>query len=256
MRPNVLPSLVVAAIALASCSSYYFAAPQPTDRRDLKTIPRELRGKWWAMEDAETPPDYSTPAHYTVERKSIRVIETDSAAFIDRVLTLGEAADTTRERADEMEYSGIQRLDTTDGTLDTAIHLIIRGGLAYPVDDNGIGRGYPYSRSGDTIRFVKRDTVVHELGHYLRVRKIEKGRWALNFLDGDQHEARGWWLVLIAEQRGDTVYLHAAADKMKTHPSLVGVKDNKYHFALDMRAADIRNLMRDSLFEPGFMLVR
>ncbi|NDC78502.1 MAG: hypothetical protein EBZ67_11610 [Chitinophagia bacterium] len=256
MRPTVLPTLVLAALSMASCSSYYFAAPQPTDRRDLRTMPRQLRGAWWSMEDEETPPDYSAPANYTVERKRIRVIETDSAVFIDRVLTLEEAADTTRERLYDMSYSGIQRLDTVNGTLDTAINLILKGGLAYPVDDKGIGRGYSYSKSRDTIRFVKQDTTIHELGHYLRVRNIEKGLWTLNFLDGDQHEARGWWLILIAEHRGDTVYLHSAVEKMQDHPSLIGEKNDKYYFTLDMRAANIKTMLRDSLFAPAFVLVR
>lgn len=255
MRPTILPALIICAFVLASCSSYYFAAPQPTDRPDLRSLPRQLRGAWWAMQDEETPPDYSVPANYTVERRRIRITETDSATFIDRILTLEEAADTTRERAGDTGYSGVQRFDSAVGTLDTAINLIVQGALAYPVDDDGIGRGYPYSRSGDTIRFVRRDTTLWELGHHLRVRKIEKDRWALNFLDGERHEARGWWLLLIAERRGDTVYLHSASERMKNHPSLVGVKDNRYHFNLDLRAADIGRFLRDSLFEPGVILV-
>ena len=241
---------------MASCSSYYFAAPQPTDRRDLKAIPRELRGAWWSIDDEETPPDYSIPANYTAERKRILDIKTDSAIFIDRVLTLEEAADTTRESAYDMKYAGIQTLDTVNGTIDTSINLILRGSLAYTIGDKGISPGYPYSRSGDTIRFVVRDTTIHELGPYLRVRNIEKGLWTLNFLDGDQHEAKGWWLVLIAEHRGDTVILHSAAEQMKQHPSLIGETNDKYHFALDMRAADIKTMLRDSLFGPSFILVR
>lgn len=256
MRSTILPLLVAAAIFLASCSSYYFASPQPVDRPDLRSIPRVLRGAWWSMEDSETPPDYSTPANYTVERKRIRIIETDSVTYIDRILTLEEASDTSRQRANDMSYAGLQRLDTTTGKVDTAINLIIRDGLAYAVDEKGIGRGYPFTRAGDTIRYVRNDTVVHELGHYLRVRKVEKSRWALNFLDGDQRDARGWWTVLIAEHRGDTVYLHSALEKMQHHPSLIGKKDDKYHFTLDMRAADIGTMLRDSLFGPAILLVR
>jgi len=256
MRTNIIPLLTIAGLVLASCSSYYFASPQPTDRRDLTTIPRQLRGAWWSLEDEDTPPDYASPANYTVERKRIRVIKSDSLTYIDRVLTLEEAADTTRDISYDSQYSGIQSLDTLSGSFDTTINLILSGSLAYPVDNKGIGRGHPYSRSGDTIRLVKRDTTIHDLGHYLRVRKIEKSRWALNFLDGDQREAKGWWLVLIAEHRGDTAYMYSAVERMDNHPSRIGQKDDKYYFNLDMRAAEMGNLTRDSLFAPTFLLVR
>jgi len=254
MRHLLPATLAATALALASCSSYYFASPQPVDRTDLRRIPREMRGAWQSLEDEDTPPDPDAPPNYIAGSRTLRIIEADDAPVIDRVRTLEEAADTST--TETPAFSREQRRDTASGTLDTAVNLIVRGDRVYPVDDDGIGPGLPYTRSGDTLRFTRRDTAVHELGHHLRIRKADKNLWVLNFLDGERREARGWWLVLIAERRGDRFLLHSASEKMKTHPSLVGKASDKYHFDLDFRAADVRKLLLDSLFTPAVVLVK
>jgi hypothetical protein len=254
MRPSLTALLAATALALASCSSYYLASPQPADRSDLRRIPREMRGAWQALQDEETPPDPDAPPNYIADRHTLRIVEADDATVIDRVRTLEEAADTST--GETPAFTREQRRDTATGTVDTVVNLIVRGDRAYPVDDDGIGRGYPYTRSGDTLRFTRRDTAIHELGHHLRIRKADKDLWVLNFRDGERREARGWWMVLIAERRGDRFFLHSASEKMKTHPSLVGQASEKYHFDLDFRAADVRTLLRDSLFTPAVLLVK
>jgi hypothetical protein len=256
MRPSLLPALAAAAITLASCSSYYFASPQPADSRDRHTLPRPMRGDWHVMEDEDTPPDPSGSPSYRCERKKLWIMEVDSLTAIDGMLSWTEASDTSAKQEASPPYLREQRRDTATGTLDTVVNFLVRGDRIYPVDDEGVGKGSPFTRSGDTLRSLRRDTTCHELGHRFRIRKADRNLWVLNFLDGERQEARGWWLILFVERKGDRLVIHSASEKMKTHPSLVGNSSEKYHFALDMRADDIRTMIRDSLFTPSLMLGR
>jgi hypothetical protein len=246
--------LAALSVVLASCSSYYFAAPQPVDRPDLRSMPRPLRGSWQPIEEEDMRTDAPPSPSYRCERRRLWIVETDSLTALDRTLTWQEASDTSVHREGTPLHLREERLDTATGAIDTVVNFIVHGDRIHPVDDGGIGKGAPFSRSGDTLRFLRRDTTCHEIGHRFRIRQADRHLWTLNFLDGERQEAKGWWLVLFAERKGDRLVLYAATDKMKTHPSLVGSSSEKYHFALDLHAADIRQMICDSLFTPSMML--
>jgi hypothetical protein len=140
--------------------------------------------------------------------------------------------------------------------MDTVVNFTVRGDKVFWRSDERISRGSIVGRSGDTVSVEFRDTTIYEIGELVRVRQIEKGLWTINFRDGLSKDAKGWWLVLLVEQRGDRIMVHTFSDQMDSRPSLVGELTGMYFFDTGLTASEIRNMMRDSLYTPYLELVR
>ena len=217
-------------------------------------MPREFHGIWRNTGDVQSETDTTTL--YIGERDRMRIVEAHEISFVDRLLTWKESLDSSFKSDGTVEYARREKYDSAQGRMDTIVNFIVKGDRVYVRTEEDITRGSVFSRTGDTVRFTYRDTTIFETGELFRVRQVEKGLWVINIRDGKFKEAKGWWLVMLAEQKGDRIMVHTFSDRMTTHPSLVGDVAEEYYYDLDLKASDIRTMFRDSLFSPYLELVR
>lgn len=233
---------------LQSCSSFHFSGPQPVDRPDERQFPKAVQGDWWLAIEEDGQPDKSKPADYRVGKDFLRFYEAEEVKLVDRT---GPADQST-----PYPFRREVRTDSASGNTDTVDNFIIRNDLIYPVREDRLGRGMRYRRIGDTVAFTRYDTLTFRIGEELILRKVDKDLYLLSFRDGLEREARGWWTVIIAEPRGERVVLHSPAAKMKDEPSTIGRVENRYFSDMELKAGQVRQLMRDGWFEPSVVLSR
>ena len=248
-------------LLLTGCDSYYFSRPQPADRKDERSFPRAMQGRWIDVSDnEESESDViltdSLQTIYKIDRQRIWTLEASSVALIDRTLTLETAERERSEHGNSFTSLREQRYDSIAGRMDTIDNFILHGDRIHPVEDDRLGMGYPFRRRGDTIFFVRRDTTIMELGHHLKLRKASSNLYVLNFRDGASKEARGWWEVLLVRPSQQGFDIFAAAKRLNGHPAIFHVRSGNHYLDLDIRADMLEGMIRDSVFVQGMKLVR
>jgi hypothetical protein len=248
-------------LLLTGCDSYYFARPQPADRKDLRSFPRAMHGRWIdVIDNEESGSDVilsdSLQTIYKIDRNRIWTFEASTVVLLDRMLTLEK---TEREKTREestLPSLREQRYDSIAGRIDTIDNFILHGDRIHPVEDDRLGMGYPFRRRGDTIFFVRRDTTIMEVGHHLKLRKASSNLYVLNFRDGVSKEARGWWEVLLVRPSQQGFDIFAAAKRLNGHSAIFHERSGNHYLDLDIRADELEGMIRDSVFVQGMKLVR
>lgn len=258
--PSITIIAMFSALFFSSCDNYYFSRPQPADRKDERSFPRAMHGRWIdVIDNEESGSDVilsdSLQTIYSIDRQRIWIFEASTVVLLDRMLTFEK---TERERS--MEESSLpslreQRYDSITGRMDTIDNFILHDDRIHPVEDDRLGMGYPFMRRGDTIFFVRRDTTIMELGHHLKLRKASRNLYVLNFRDGVSKEARGWWEVLLVRPSEQGFDVFAAAKHMSSHPAIFHEARGTHYMDLDIRADELEGMIRDSLFVMSMMLV-
>jgi hypothetical protein len=248
-------------LLLTGCDSYYFARPQPADRKDERNFPRAMQGRWIdVFDNEESGSDVilsdSLQTIYSIDRQRIWTFEASSVTVLDRTLTLETAE---QERAGEgilLPSMREQRYDSCSGRMDTIDHFILYGDRIHPVEDDRLMKGYPFTRRGDTIFFTQRDTTCMELGHHLNLRKASRDLFVLNIRDGASKEAKGWWEVLLVRPSDDGLDVFGAGKRLNDHPAMVYKRSGNHYLDLDLRSDELELMIRDSVFVQGMRLVR
>lgn len=241
---------------LQSCSSFHFSGPQPADRPDEKYFPTELRGLWKGqIEDDKAEGTADLPI-YSVEKNGIWVYGSTEEKLTDRVAPVRNPADPDPQAGNPYRPRRELFRNGESGQTDTLDNYIIRGDLIYAVLDTRLSKGEKYRRIGDTITYTRHDTSFFSIGKDILLRKAGKGLYLLNFRDGMDQDVLGWWTIIMAEVQGDSVLIHTPAEKMKTHPSLIGKLNNRYFFEMDFRGREARQLIDDGWFEQAIKFSR
>ena len=263
-RANRLTALALPALCclmLTSCDNFYFARPQPADKRDERSIAGSLQGEWYDITDnEEIAPDVIRPDSlhtvYGIDRNRIWIYESNEVKLLDRILTLADAeTDRKLSRAPFLSRR-IERLNSNDGHVDTIDNFILQGERIHPIEEDRLRQGFPFRRMGDTIAFLRRDTTCLELGHHVKIRKAAKDLYVLNFRDGISREARDWWSVLLVRPAASALDIYAPGKKMAKHPARFLERNDDHYLDLDIRAEELEGMIRDSLFVQSMRLVR
>lgn len=249
------------ALIFTSCDNYYFSRPQPADRKDERTFPRTLQGRWIDVSDnEESGTDViltdSLQTIYEIDRQRIWTFEASSVTLLDRTLTLKIAE---RERSGEgspLPSLREQRFDSSAGRIDTIDHFMLHGERIHPVEDGRLLKGYPFKRRGDTISFTRRDTTCLELGHHVKLRKASRQLFVLNIRDGVSKEAIGWWDVLFIRPNGRALEVFGPGKGLNAHPAVFYKRNGNHYLNLDLRSDELDGMIRDSVFVQGMKLVR
>lgn len=248
-------------LLLTGCDNYYFSHPQPADRKDERSIPRAMRGRWIDVTDnEESGTDVilsdSLQTIYQIDRQRIWTFEATSVALLDRLLTLETAE---RERSGDgsiLPSIREQQYDSSSGRMDTIDHFILHGNRIHAVEDDRLMKGYPFTRRGDTIFFTQRDTSCLELGHHLTLRKAGRQLLVLNIRDGASKEAKGWWEVLLVRPGNNGLDVYGAGKRLNDHPAMIYKRNGNHYLDLDLRSDELEGMIRDSVFVQGMRLVR
>jgi len=253
--------VIFGVLLLTGCDSYYFARPQPADRKDQHNFPRAMQGRWIDVSDnEESESDViltdSLQTIYKIDRQRIWTFEASSVTLLDRTLTLKTAEQERTGEGILLPSIREQRYDSGSGRMDTIDNFILHGDRIHPVEDDRLGMGYPFRRRGDTIFFVRRDTTIMELGHHLKLRKASRDLFVLNFRNGVSKEASGWWEVLLVRPSQDGMDLFGPGKQLNGHPAIFHERSGNHYLDLDIRADELEGMIRDSVFVQGMKLVR
>lgn len=248
-------------LLLTSCDSYYFSRPQPADRKDERSFPRAMQGRWIDVSDnEESESDViltdSLQTIYKIDRQRIWTFEASSVTLLDRTLTLKTAEQERTGEGILLPSIREQRYDSGSGRMDTIDHFILHGDRIHPVDDDRLVKGYPFTRRGDTIFFTQRDTTCMELGHHLNLRKASRDLFVLNIRDGASKEAKGWWEVLLVRPSDDGLDVFGAGKRLNDHPAMIYKRSGNHYLDLDLRSDELEGMIRDSVFVQGMRLER
>lgn len=246
--------LVLTTLIVSSCSLENFPQPLPLDVKNSSRFPEELRGRWLTIEDSNW---------VIIDKRLLLFIgESRPAKLIRGVWPKLSGNKITTELPYGFESEKYQHFDSLYHITDTAINYIVTEKAVYQVLGRGmLSSGYPFNKQGDTLDFIKKDTVWLDLGRNMCIRELGNGLYVLNINNNLLAQESNWWqMVLLEMNTGDTVKCWGPGEKMNSSPEFIYYFEEKYFSAAYYESywtkATILQMKEQGYFDLKGMFIR
>ncbi len=229
-------------IALASCDTYHFSYPQPSDASNLVQFPSEARGVWVDEQDHDT---------VVIGKK---IIEFRSFEKQTIIMPFGKWEGIMDRPSGHYSFKRF-KYDTSLRMLDTVSNYVIKDNLIYEIK-NGLQQGCPFTIRNDTIFSACKNSFTLELGKKFFLRKIAKSQYIINI-----HESlvirpeSDWWQILYMQTDKNKIETYFPNVAIKNDKGLIYENSDEYFFSTRWTKKDIDQKITEGLFSNKYKIL-
>lgn len=240
--------LFATVLLLASCETYHFENPLPSDAKNIYEFPKEFRGIWLVKDGI-----------LTIGKNFFEISSRDTGRIVNGIWNFPR--DTGR-----VEHLRRVVFDSLGRPWDTISNYIIKANRIYPLGDNKLEKGQPFLIKGDTIYYIS-ETFRTELNSNIFLRRISDTYYIFNMREGEAFEMQDhWWQIALMnkDDNGTIVIsdLKNTKGKSGSRTELLGKQhliealSNDYYYSGNLNKKDIQKMIRDSVFTDHFIKLK